>query len=179
LKALKLIVMNPVGGLSPAFVSLERRQAMEVGIVFAAVFGVSTVIGSYLMLSRWAGSPGLGDMLKLLILGVVPFAAITGAAILARQVFHASGGGLEADIFIAGISVLPFGFVALLAGLLGVGNLEVTSILGVFGLCYAVLLLYTGCTRISGVSEGRAALAVPVIILIAGWLTKIVLASVL
>jgi hypothetical protein len=179
LKALKLIAVNPVGALAEAFRSLEKRQALEVGIVFAAAFEICAVIGMYLILPRWAGSPGIGDVIKFLILGVVPFAAIVGACALARQVFHGSSGSIEGDVFMAGIALLPFGAVFLLAGLLGAANLEVTGIAGVFALSYTILILYTGCTRISGISEARAAPAVPIIILIAGWLSKILFSAML
>ena len=72
-----------------------------------------------------------------------------------------------------------FGFVSLLAGIVGAGNLEVAAIADVFALSYTVLILYTGCTRISGILEQRAAPAVPVIILIAGWLSKVLVAGLL
>lgn len=175
--AVKVIAANPVGGLPVAFQSLEKRQAMEVGIAFALVFEICAVIGLYLILPRWAGSPGFSDILKLLLLGLVPFAATAGASALARQVFTAPGGSIESDVFIAGTSVLPFGVVFLLAGVLGPANFEVVAIAAVFSLSYTILILYTGCTRISGISERRAAPAVPVIVLIAGWLSKILLAA--
>ncbi len=179
LKAIKVITLNPVGGLPPAFQSLERRQAMEVGMGFAAAFDICVAIGLLLILPHWTGSPGLGDVLKFLLLGLVPFAAMTGACALARRVFRGSGGCIESDVFIAGLAILPFGIVCLLAGVLGVSNVEVTGVLAVFALSYAILILYTGCTRISQISEGRAALAVPVIVVVAGWLSKILFTAML
>ena len=98
---------------------------------------------------------------------------------MARKVFRGQSGTLESDVFIAGVSVLPFGFASLLAGVLGVGNLEVSAIVAVFALSYTILILYTGCTRISGISEARAVQAVPIIILIAGWLSKILFGAML
>src|SRR6266852_6877624 len=76
LKAFKTIAINPVGGLGVAFQSVEKRQAMEIGIVFAAVFEISTGLGLYLALPSWGSSPGLADFLKLLIVAVVPIAAM-------------------------------------------------------------------------------------------------------
>jgi hypothetical protein len=179
LAAVKTIFVNPVGGLSEAFQSLEKRQALEVGIVLAVVFELCTVVGLYLIIPRWAGSPGLGEILKFLILGVVPFVSVAGAGALARQVFRGATGNFEGDIFIAGMAVLPFGFVSLLAGILGVANIEVTAVAAVFALSYSILILYTGCTCISGISQARAAPAVPIIILAAGWLSKILFAAML
>ena len=45
LKAFKTIAVNPVGGLAATFQALERRQAMEVGVVFAVVFELSQMHG--------------------------------------------------------------------------------------------------------------------------------------
>lgn len=179
LKVFRMIAVNPVGQLSSAFASMEKRQAMEVGVVFAGVFEVCAVIGLFLMLPRWAGSPGLGEILKIIILGVVPFVAITGAGTVARQIFRGTTGSFESDVFIAGVSVLPFGFVALLSGVLGLANMEVTAIAAIFALSYMILILFTGCTRISGISESHAALAVPIIVLLGGWLSKILFAAML
>lgn len=179
LNAVKIIAANPVGGLPAAFQSLEKRQAMEVGIAFGVAFELCAVIGLYFLLPRWEGSPGLGEILKLLVLGLVPFAATAGASALARRIFAAPGGSIESDVFIAGTSVLPFGVVFLLAGILGAANFEVIAIAAVFSLSYTILILYTGCTRISGISEQRAAPAVPIIVLITAWLSKILLAALL
>lgn len=179
LHAVKIVALNPVAGLPETFQSLEKRQAMEVGIVFAVAFEICVVIGLYLMLPRWAGSPGFGEVLKIVIVGCVPFLAIAGANAVARKVSRGQAGTLESDVFIAGVSVLPFGVASLLAGILGVRNLEVSAIVAVFALSYTILILYTGCTRISGISEARAVPAVPIIILIAGWLSKILFAAML
>ena len=179
LKAVRTIATNPVAGLPTAFQSLEKRQAMEVGIAFAIAFDVCVAVGLFFLLPRWAGSPGFGDIVKFLFLGLVPFGALSGAAALARQVFHGSGGCIEGDLFIAGASLLPFGLVALLAGIAGAGNVEVTAIVIVFALSYTILILYTGCTRISQIAEVRAAPAVPVIVLVAGWVSKILFAAML
>ena len=179
LRAFKVVVVNPVGGLPVAFEAMEKRQALEVGLVFAAVFELCTIIGIYLILPRWAGSPYLGTLLKIVIFGLIPFAAIAGGSALARQVFRGFTGGIEGDAFIAGASVLPFGFVSLLAGILGAANFEVVAIAGIFALTYTILVLFTGCVRISGIAEGSAASAVAIIIVVAGWFSKIMFASLL
>jgi hypothetical protein len=64
----------------------------------------------------------------------------------------------------------------LIAGILGMGNIEVVALVSVFALSYTILILYTACTQISEISKVRAVPAVPIIILIAGWLSKIVFA---
>jgi hypothetical protein len=41
--------------------------------------------------------------------------------------------------------------------------------LGLFALCYLILMLYSGCNYLSNLSESTSALIVPVILLITGW----------
>lgn len=175
-RVVKAAVLNPAKDLSTVFRGLKRREALEAGLVLAGLFDLCAVIGLYLMLPRWAGQPGFGDVLKLLLLGIVPSAAITGASILARKVLQGSPGNFESDVFIAGVSLFPTGLMLILAGILGAGNFEVVAFVSVFAISYTILILYTGCTQISEISEVRAVPLVPAIILIAGWLSKIVFA---
>jgi hypothetical protein len=121
----------------------------------------------------------VGDVLKIIILSLTPVAAIVAACALARKIFAGTSGSIESDVFISGVAVLPFGIVALVGGMLGAGNLEVTGVFAVFALSYTILILYAGCTRISGISEGRAAPAVPVVILVTAWLSKILFSAML
>jgi hypothetical protein len=39
-------------------------------------------------------------------------------------------------------------------------------------------MLYAGCSRIAGIPEAGAAPAVPIMLMLSGWLTKVVLVSV-
>jgi len=175
-RIVKAAVLNPVEELPTVFRGLKRKEALEVGLVLAGVFDIFAAIGLYLMLPRWAGQPGFGDVLKVLLLGVVPSSAITGASFLARKAFRGSPESIEADVFVAGVSLLPTGLMLLIAGILGMGNIEVVALVSVFALSYTILILYTGCTQISQISKVRAVPAVPIIILIAGWISKIVFA---
>jgi hypothetical protein len=178
-RIVKAVVPNPVEALPTFFRGLKKREALEIGLVLAGLFDLCAVIGLYLMLPRWAGRPGFGDILKLLLLGIVPSAAIAGASFLARKVFQGSPESIEADVFVAGVSLLPTGVILLIAGILGMGNIEVVALVSVFALTYTILILYTACTQISQISIVRAVPAVPLILLIAGWLSKIVFAMML
>ncbi len=178
-KVLKAVVINPMEELPTVFRALTQRQALETGLIFAGLFDLCAVIGLYLMLPRWAGQPGFGDILKLLLLGIVPSAAITGASFLARKAFRGSPESIEADVFVAGVSLLPSGLMLLVAGILGMANIEVVALVSVFALSYTILILFTGCTRISGIPQVRAVPAVPLIILVTAWLSKIVFAAII
>ncbi|HEV3039403.1 MAG TPA: zinc ribbon domain-containing protein [Candidatus Angelobacter sp.] len=186
LKALKTIFINPMDGLAEAFSQMDKSRALAVGLTFAVIFEICTLIGGVLQLSRLSSAfgninipgytppgAGFGAYLKVIIAGAIVFAVVTAALAGARLALRGSQGGIEGDVFIGGAAVVPFGLVVLLSGVLGVGNIEVTLIVAVFALSYFVLLLYAGCTRISGISAKLAAPAVPIIILISAWLGKI------
>lgn len=177
LTVLKAIVVNPVDRLPNVFTELQKLEALKVGLVLAGIFDLCAIIGLYLALPHWAGFPGLGDILKLLLLGIVPPAAITGACVLARKTFQGKAGTIESDVFLAGVSLAPMGLLLLLSGLLGIGNIDVELLVGVFALTYTILILYVGCTQISQIATSRAVPAVPIVILIAGWLSKVIFAA--
>ncbi len=96
---------------------------------------------------------------------------------MARRALAAAGGGTEGDVFIAGTTVLPFGVVLLITGIVGFSNFGIIAIAAAFANAYAILILFAGCTRISGISEQRAAPAVPVIVLLAAWISKVLFST--
>ena len=173
----KAAVLNPVEGMPNVFRGLEKKEALEAGLVLAGLFDLCAVIGLFLLLPRWAGSPGLVDILKLLLLSIIPSAAVTGAYTLARKIFHSQGGSIESDVFLAGVSLVPSSIVLLASGILGAANIEVIAIIAVFALTYTVLILFAGCTQISRIATVYAIPAVPIMILIAAWLSKIAFAA--
>ncbi|MDA8162903.1 MAG: hypothetical protein M0022_08410 [Desulfobacteraceae bacterium] len=61
-----------------------------------------------------------------------------------------------------------------LIGLLGIGNFNVILILLVFTICYTILVLYSGCTKISKISEGGSAIAVPLMLILSAWFSKLI-----
>lgn len=176
--AFKIFATNPVGGLPTAFESLGEARAIAVGIVFAVIFDLCVFLGTYLALPPWGRPEGLIGFIKILIFGAIPFVILVGTGALARRIFGGEG-SVGGDSFIAGAALLPFGIVVLLSGILGMGNFEIIIVLGVFALCYTILMLYTGCTRISKVPESRAALAVPIMVIMSGWLAKILFTAML
>lgn len=176
-KAFKTFATNPVGGLPVAFAELGPARALGVGIVFAVFSILCVFIGVYIALPSFA-KPELGDSLKFILFGAVPFFSLFAASAATRKVFGGKG-SLHGDGFIAGAALLPFGFLVLISSLLGLANLEIAALLVVFALCYGILMLYTGVTRISLVSESRAAFAVPVMIIVSFWLTKIIFGAML
>ena len=175
--AFKTFATNPVGGLPAAFANLGPNRAVGVGVVFAVVSILCVFTGIYIALPAFS-KPDIGDSIKFLVFGAVPFLCLLAAAGATRKVFGGKG-NYQGDCFIAGAALLPFGFLILVTSLLGIANLEIAVLLVVFALCYGIMMLYTGITRISLVSESRAAFAVPVMIIVSFWLTKIIFGAVL
>jgi hypothetical protein len=173
LQAFLKFATDPVGGLSVAYQSLGSARALSVGISFGIVFSICVLLGSLRLIPDFARPPGAGGFFRLLVSASVPFPSLVGAGALARLVSRGKG-GLSNDCFVAGASLLPFGFAILLSSVLGAGNMELIGALTVFALCLTVLMLFAGCTRISGMSERLATIVVPLMLLLSGWLSKVI-----
>jgi hypothetical protein len=176
-QAFKTFATNPVGGLPIAFQSLGAPRAMGVGIVFSIFSILCVFIGIYVAMPSFA-KPEVSDSIKFIFFGAVPFVSLLAASAATRKVFGGTG-SFHGDSFIAGAALLPFGFLVFVSSVLGIANLEIAALLVIFALCYGILMLYTGVTRISHVSESRAAFAVPVMIIVSFWLTKIIFGAML
>lgn len=179
---IKLFAKSPVGGLPESFALLDDQRAIQVGFGFALLYDAALLLGG--LIFKWKAQSLVGRMLpigeltaaqmfKLVVLGLVPFASLVGAGVLARQIFRGTG-RFAGDVYTAGAVLLPSGFLVLVAALLGVGNIEVIVVLWTFALTYSILMLYAGCSRIGGISEAGAAPAVPIMLLLSAWITKIV-----
>ena len=185
-RAFKQFAKSPVGGLPVSFSMLDDQRAIQVGIVFAGLYEVSLLIGILIFKSKVTSLLGaylpIGDLtisqfLKVLLLGLVPFAALIGALALVRAIFRGTG-GISGDFYTAGAVLLPVGFFALASSILGAANVEVIGILLLFAMTYSVLILYSGCSRIGGIAETGAAPAVPIILLVSVWITKILVMAI-
>lgn len=176
LQAFLRFAVSPVGGLAPACESLRGKQSMAVGIVFGVVFIVCVLLGGLFLIRFHLGWLTAGAIIKAIVAPVMPFIGIVAVSLGARKITR-SAGSLDSDCFIAGASLLPMGLLFLLGGILGIGNFEVTGIVGVFAGCTSVLMLFAGCTRISKMSDLVATLTIPVMILLGAWLMKILMFS--
>ena len=180
LSSFKHIAINPVGHLQPAYDSLDKKQKLGVGVVFTVMFNLLFTFGLYLliksMLGGYMGSLPVGIFIKLILAGFVPFVGIVASSALLRQIFH-SDGGLESDVFIAGVALIPTGICMLLSGIVGAMNFEVIAVLSIFAMSYTILIVFTGFTRILKISDAGAAIAVPICLLVSAWLSKIIVTA--
>jgi hypothetical protein len=177
--ALASLATNPVAGLAPAYEKLGPKQSAAAGIVFA---GVSTVI--FLVL---AGRSGISDVLRLvsassfpkLVAATLGSLAAWASALVIAGVANRRGGCWEAAAFLTGAMSLVWAVALMLMAIVGWKNLEVCAVLAVVAGCVTILQLFMGLTRISGLEEPRATLAVPLVIIAGVWLTKVIFTAVL
>lgn len=176
LGAFKTFMGNPVGGLADAYNSLGPARALGVGITFGAVFAVCTILAVYRVMPF--RPEGAGGFLRILLFAVVPFVALMVSALAVRTIFRGEG-AVGSDSFLAGAALLPFGFLLIIASLLGVRNFEVTYYLSVFAVCLTILMLFAGITRIYKVSERGATLAIPIMLVATAWLSRVLYGMIL
>jgi len=185
-QGIKLFARSPVGGLPESFALFDDRRAVQVGVAFAVLYEAALFLGGLIFKSKGQSLMGgmlpIGEltasqMFKLVVLGLVPVASLIVAGTVASLIFRGSG-RIAGDVYTAGAVLLPSGFLALLAALLGSANVEVILVLSLFALTYSILMLYAGCSRIGHISEAGAAPAVPIILLASAWITKIIVVAV-
>jgi hypothetical protein len=181
-EGIKLFARSPIGGLPQSYAMFDPPRAMRVGLAFAAIYEAAFLLSLYITGSSVAGffsipiqlsDASVSGLLKVILIGLVPFASLVGAAAIARTVFGGTG-EFAGDIYTAGASLLPFGLAVLISALMGNANFEIVTGLFVFAMSYNVLMLYAGCSRIAGVPEASAAPAVPVMLIVSAWLTRVI-----
>ncbi|NEO97862.1 MAG: DnaJ domain-containing protein [Symploca sp. SIO2E9] len=165
LRVVSLFAVNPVGGLLPGFNYLEKPRAAAVGIAFALIFDFCFIVGSY---AGWQDFFEV-SIWKLMLVGLVPFVTLSLLSAIARLIYRSSG-SFVGDMFLAGTFLLPMSFLALASGISLTLGSQSMIVLTVFASCYGIFTLYSGFTNIANLSEARAALVVPVMLLLSGWL---------
>ena len=169
--AFKTFMGNPVGGLADAYDSLGAAKALGVGITFGVVFAVCILLSMYRVVPEFLRPGGVGGFLRMVVIAVTPFVALLVATVAVRTVFRGEG-AIGIDSFLAGAALLPFGFIALVASILGPTNWNVIQFLAIFSISITILMLFAGLTRIYKLSERMATIAVPIMLLITAFLSQ-------
>jgi hypothetical protein len=126
--------------------------------------------------------PGAVDLISLwkwAVVAFTPWLSVALSCTLARKVFGGEERHLEGDVFIAGVTLLPFGILVLLTGMLGYTNWRLISFISVFTMTYTILLLYRGLTTVSNVRDMAAAYCVPLVLIMSAGLTYTVFSRLL
>lgn len=183
LAAFKTFALDPVGGLPRAYELLGEAKALRAGVAFGLVSLVGFLLGGYLLLPPFMKEDlfeflGFGGVMKSVLFGVVPFVCTVAGSLAVRKALGGQG-ALGGDCFVAGAALLPISTCMLLSGMLGLGNLEVIGILAVVAGCLAILMLFSGYTRITKLTERAGSIAVPIVVIVSTWLAKVISTSVL
>jgi hypothetical protein len=180
--ALKSFAGDPVGRLPATYAALGDDKARRVGITYGVASLVLFLFGGYLLLPFREGLfdfLGFGGMMKCLLFGILPFGGTVLGSLAVRKVFGGQGGGLGGDLFVSGAALLPISLAMPINGLLGYENYAVMAVLSLFAGITGVLMLFSGYSRISKLSERAATLAIPIVVVLVFWLGKTVASSVL
>ena len=161
IKAFKVLVKNPVGGLKEAYETLGPTSAMGVGIVFAVVFVLCDLIGSWI---GPGGFPGFSMAMKQLLLAVLVAGAAIGGCAAAQAIFKGEGGP-QAAVFVGGAGLLPLAVASLLLLILAKSFLILIIVI-IFAFTTSTIMLYSGCTTVLRVSEIVATVLVPLIFIV-------------
>ena len=191
-----------VGRFSETFENMDKPGAAWFGLICAVISNLCIAFGLHLIFRNLSGlfqglmpspmapsdpltprTPDINDipgareiisLWKLFVVAFTPWLAIALSCTLARKLFGGEERHLEGDVFVAGVTLLPFSFVVLLTGFLSNGNWEVSATLSLFALTYTILLLYRGLTTVSGIRDMAVAFCVTPVIILSGYLAKIV-----
>jgi hypothetical protein len=188
LEALKLLVKDPSGGIIKSFNMFDATGAKVVGAIFGLAYSLAVTIAALVLFSSITGSFGgsfglgfplgmggssFGMVVKFFVISLAQFAALCLSCLIARTMFKGTG-NVASDIYIAGSCLLPTA-ACLLVGWLGYVSFYLVLAAFIFAVSYTILMLYAAWVHIVKVTEAKAALAVPVILIICGGITGIVL----
>jgi hypothetical protein len=194
--AFMVLLKDPVGGLAKSFSMFDPARAKMVGLLFGGAYAIAATIASAVLFNALMGlflgmaggglgaaAPGFGGptfgmIIKFFLIGVIYFAAMVTGCLLTRMIFKGAG-DLASDIYIGGACLLPAAACLLAACVLAYISFYLVIAIYVFALCYTILMLYAGCLQIVKITEAKAALAVPVMLIIAGGIAGIVLRTLL
>lgn len=177
--ALKSLGLDPVGGLLQTYQSLGSVRALSVSFAFGLVFASCFAFVAYQIpqLGFIPSIRGLSGFFKIMIIGLTPFLSMSAACLIGSKVTNGKG-DLASNFFISGVSLLPLSIFLLISATIGIKNIEVSFVLFTIAVCMTVMILFNGLTRIGQLSDKATSYAVPLIILISGWIAKIFLTSI-
>ncbi|WP_052055605.1 DnaJ domain-containing protein [Myxosarcina sp. GI1] len=159
LLALPVYLVNPVGGLLPAYSRMRRKQAIQVGVIYGVLSSVCFVI-SY---SIWQESE-ISIWLRF-FLGLIPFFSLLLSNSIIRS-FYRNSGSISSDFFIAGTALMPIAFASVFISLIYSFIAPLIVLLSISGCCYTIFILYAGCAQILNLSEAQSAFSTTAILII-------------
>ncbi|MBA4157898.1 MAG: hypothetical protein H0X65_10535 [Gemmatimonadetes bacterium] len=179
-QTLRIALREPVDGTQRTWEHLSEPRKVAVtatytgALMLAFAIGLGGLINSLLGAIRdmmvsvlgmfGAGIPamklGMGHRVGLAFAALLIIAGIFVTSTGFRRVYRVPVAG-RADLFLAALATVPITLFLLPVGILGISSPVLVVPLATLALCYSVLLLYGGFRGVAGLSEARAAMAVP------------------
>ena len=97
---------------------------------------------------------------------------------IAARLINRREGEIGGEVFVAGTISLVWAVDLILFNILGFGNIEILAIIVLVSICIVVLQVFVGLTRISGLDERIGTFMVPVVLVGACWLSKVIFMAV-
>jgi len=162
---LLLSLFNPGRGLAAVWEQIEPTEAIFLGLTWGAVAIAAFSFGAY----GWRDQFNFA-WFDAILAGCVPLASFVLLNAITR-LLTGRGGSWESDIFLGGATVVPIGLLALASGFSPFLGMPIMIVLTTSMTSYTVLILYSGLTQISRISEAIAAFWTPVLLILVGWLS--------
>ena len=171
LMTLTLSLLNPGGGLLPAFSHLNRQQSRQVGVVYGLCSSLCFVCAYFM-----TGLPLEIAVWQLFSIGMIPFISFVTTGNIIRLSLHHRG-GFSIDVFIAGVAIAPIALISILVGFVPITAFSIVIPLVLLGFSYSALSLHAGYTQLLNISESKAALTVALMLLLNSYICLSLISS--
>jgi curved DNA-binding protein CbpA len=165
LTTLGLSLINPSGGLLPAFSRLENTQLAQVGIIYGLLSSVCFVC-SYYMTGIFFTLP----VWQLFLIGLIPFLSLILTGNILRSLWHHRG-NLATDIFLAGVAIAPLAFSSIFIGFVSISSFSIVIPLMFVGCSYSALTLQAGYLQILNLTEAKTAFLVALMLMLNSYIS--------
>jgi curved DNA-binding protein CbpA len=170
LTTIGLSLLNPSGGILPAFSRLEEKQLIQVGFLYGLLSSLCFVC-SYYMIGRLFDSP----VWQLFLIALIPFLCLilTGSIL---RIWHRRG-SFATDIFLAGVAIAPFAFTAIFIGFVSISTVSIVIPLVFCGCSYSALALQAGYLQVLNITEAKAAFMAALMLMLNSCISFLLISS--
>lgn len=182
IKALKTLSSDPIGGQFEALKNLGQSNALRAGIVLVVIFSISCFLLGHSIVSElrthsqgFEGNIGVaaGTYFKLLLFSVIPSASVFVCYFLIMKLISKEKEEISTCIYTTGVSTIPLAVLFFCIKLFGLGNLELLSAIGIFCLSTTFFLINSSLQDIYKLSTQKSFLITPTLVLLAGFVSKV------
>lgn len=172
LHAMRRVAVDPIAGLGSSFSALGERRARAAGIAFGVAFALLTSTAALIALSGLHLDGVLKIFFGAFFVALMPFVGIVASSAGARKLLRGTG-TVAADLFTAGVALLPIGTYFVLSAVLGIQSYQAIGVLSVFAFTYFICILFAGSTGIAGIPDRFAPPVIAIMLIVATLLSKI------